>query len=114
MPGREGEAAAHLGTRALESVSVGVEVAEFIARLERRHAVARLAAQGRRIVERTGRSGHRTIEFAGAITARCRMRRDIRRALAAPRDDLDHAADGVRAVEAGTRSAQDFNAFDLR
>ena len=107
------ETPAQLQPGARKAVVVRVVLVEGVTRQHGGNAVAGLAAEAQRIVEHRRRAAQRQVALARALAADGGVAAEVRVAFAAPRHDVDHAADGVGAVQAGARAAQDLDALRL-
>ena len=114
MPGRQRVAEPGIAEGAREAVGVGVEVAELIVRADRRDATRAVAADRRGVVEAALRAADADVGLERVVAADRRVADDARAGFAAAGEDLDHAADGIGAVEARRRPAQDLDVVDLR
>ena len=80
-------------------------------------AVAARMGQAQGVVQRLVRPGCAAdagLQLARALAAQAHTHVRRRSALALAREELDHAADGVRSVHRRSGAAQHFDAFDLR
>ena len=113
LAGSQGVAQLELRGVARESIVVGVVVAELVAGLERRNALRALAAERHRVVEPGLRAARAHAAVTRSAATDGHVAEDVCRSLAAPREDLHHAAHGVGTVEAGAGAAQHLDALDL-
>ena len=107
-------AEANAGVVVAITVTVG-HVAEAAGQVER--GVETIAALGRGrhgVVKNPAAAGHAAVELLRAQIADGRAQVKAQSAAALAREDLHHAADGVRAVDRAGRAFQHLDALDLR
>ena len=111
-PGTQLQAQAAVDAALLEAVVVGVVAAEGHAGVGGREAVAAAVLQAQAAVEAAAAEAGTACQFAVALAAHRGHGFGHETGPAAPREDLDHAADGVRAVQARERPTHDLDALD--
>ncbi len=94
-------------------VLVAVLLAVAVAAVCGRHAARLQVGKAQRVVEQLRAAQQARRLPVGIVGAALDQDRPRRLALAPPGDDVDHAADGIRAVEGALRTADDLDALDV-